>query len=88
MTPVMLFTTPLNRRAGTGSKFIPPVKRDQEDGVSEAIASRVFRGPSGGGGSTGGGNSSTRLPPELEGDARLRNIEPRMVELIMNEVHV
>ena len=26
------------------------------------------------------------LPPELEGDERLRNIEPRMVELITNEV--
>ena len=49
----------------------------------EAVASRVFRGPSGGGGSAAGGG---RLPPELEGDERLRSIEPKMVELIMNEV--
>ena len=31
-------------------------------------------------------HTHTSLPPELEGDERLRNIEPRMVELIMNEV--
>ena len=36
------------------------------------------------GGPSGGDRG---LPPELEGDERLRNIEPRMVELIMNEVH-
>ena len=36
-----------------------------------------------------GGNSvGSRLPPELEGDERLKNIEPRMVEMIMNEVCV
>ena len=35
-----------------------------------------------------GANSvaGSRLPPELEGDERLKNIEPRMVEMIMNEV--
>ena len=54
--------------------------------MSQAIASRVFRGPSGGGGGATGGSNAPRLPPELEGDERLRNIEPRMVELIMNEV--
>ena len=26
------------------------------------------------------------LPPELEGNEKLRNIEPRMVEMILNEV--
>ena len=36
----------------------------------------------------GGGSASSRLPPELEGDERLKNIEPRMVEMIMNEVCV
>ena len=30
--------------------------------------------------------SQMSLPPELEGDERLKNIEPKMVELIMNEV--
>ncbi len=27
-----------------------------------------------------------QLPPELEGNERLKNTEPRMVELILNEV--
>lgn len=34
----------------------------------------------------GASNTNSCLPPELEGDERLKNIEPRMVELIMNEV--
>lgn len=35
-----------------------------------------------------GGNDEgkSNLPPELEGDERLKNIEPKMIELIMNEV--
>ena len=37
-------------------------------------------------GGRGGGEESKRLPPELEGEERLKNIEPRMVELILNEV--
>ena len=32
------------------------------------------------------GGTNSCLPPELEGDERLKNIEPKMVELIMNEV--
>lgn len=28
------------------------------------------------------------LPPELEGNELLKNIEPRMIELIMNEVSI
>ena len=38
-------------------------------------------------GSSSKGSSGHQLPPELEGDERLRNIEPRMVELITNEVY-
>ena len=34
----------------------------------------------------GPSSSSKSLPPELEGDERLRNIDPKMVELITNEV--
>ena len=34
----------------------------------------------------GANSAGSRLPPELEGDERLKNIEPRMVEMIMNEV--
>ena len=42
--------------------------------------SRVLCGgpPKGGGGSN--------LPPELQENERLKNIEPRMIELITNEV--
>ena len=36
----------------------------------------------------GGGGGGGQLPLELEGDERLKNIEPRMVELIMNEVGI
>ena len=36
----------------------------------------------------GANSAGSRLPPELEGDDRLKNIEPRMVEMIMNEVCV
>ena len=39
------------------------------------------------GGPSGGGTEAGRLPPELEGNETLKNIEPRMVELITNEVH-
>ena len=34
----------------------------------------------------GANSAGSRLLPELEGDERLKNIEPRMVEMIMNEV--
>ena len=46
--------------------------------VLYACRSRVLYG--------GASNSSKNLPPELEGDERLKNIEPKMVELITNEV--
>ena len=72
-------------RRAAGGKFVPPVKRDQEDDINEEIRSRVLYGSNKGSGN--GGQSSKGLPPELEGDERLRNVEPRMVELIMNEVH-
>ena len=31
---------------------------------------------------------NVNLPPELEGNELLKNIEPRMIELIMNEVSI
>jgi hypothetical protein len=68
----------LGTRRGPGSKFVPPVRRDQEDDVQEDIRSRVLYG--------GPSSSSKSLPPELEGDERLRNIDPKMVELITNEI--
>lgn len=75
-------------RRAPGSKFVPPVRREEGEGGEggresclDAVRSRVqYGGPS------GGGTEAGRLPPELEGNERLKNIEPRMVELITNEV--
>ncbi len=36
----------------------------------------------------GSNSEGSQLPPELEGNERLKSIEPRMVELILNEVGV
>ena len=71
-------------RRATSGKFVPPIKRDQEEGSSfgNEVRSRVLYGARG----QSKGSSDNQLPPELEGDERLKNIEPRMVELIMNEV--
>lgn len=67
--------------------FVPPIKRDQQDeggsNFGEEVRSRVLYGAKG---SSSKGSAGHQLPPELEGDERLRNIEPRMVELITNEV--
>ena len=77
-------TPPTSHRRGTSSRFVPPVKREQEEGSSfgDEVRSRVLYGARG----ASKGSSDNQLPPELEGDERLKNIEPRMVELIMNEV--
>lgn len=69
-------------RRGSGSRFVPPVKRDHGEDGSEEVRSRILYGSN----RDSGRGSSKGLPPELEGDERLRNVEPRMVELIMNEV--
>lgn len=84
---------PCFHRRAAGSKFVPPVRREESEGRErgretclDAVRSRVqYGGPSS---STGGGTGAGGLPPELEGNERLKNIEPRMVELITNEVHV
>ena len=68
--------------------FVPPIKRDQQDeggsNFGDELRSRVLYGAKGS--SSKGSSGSHQLPPELEGDERLKNIEPRMVELITNEV--
>ncbi len=78
---------PIPSRRVPGSRFVPPVKRGRDDGsgdyLSEEVSRRVFHGQSRRG---EGGGGTSKLPLELEGDERLRSIEPRMVELIMNEV--
>lgn len=76
-------------RRTAGSRFVPPVKQDNEDYTDrrskfdETVRSRVMTH---GGGSNSSGGGGSNLPPELEGNERLRNIEPKMVELIINEV--
>ena len=72
-------------RRATNGRFVPPIKKDQDDGSSfgDEVRSRVLYG---GRGPSSKGTSDSQLPPELEGDERLKNIEPRMVELIVNEV--
>ncbi|XP_065919109.1 fidgetin-like protein 1 isoform X2 [Dysidea avara] len=67
----------LGARRNVGNKFIPPVKGEEDD-------NRVGMMRPGSG--SGTANSSSKLPPELEGDERLKNIEPKMVEMIMNEI--
>lgn len=68
--------------------FVPPIKRDQQDeggsNFGDELRSRVLYGAKGS--SSKGSSRDHQLPPELEGDERLKNIEPRMVELITNEV--
>ena len=72
-------------RRAPGNRFVPPVRREEgegggRDGGVDAVRSRVqYGGPN----REGGGGC---VPPELAGDERLKNVEPRMVELIMNEV--
>ena len=77
---------PLDYRRTAGSKFVPPVKQnDSDSGTGSNFASHVTSKVMSHGGSSSEGS---QLPPELEGNERLKNIEPRMVELILNEVGV
>ena len=84
-------------RRNVGNRFVPPIKGDEDDGRMGAMrlvvlvlhnvrcgcGCRVRMSSGNGANSVGSG-----LPPELEGDEKLKNIEPRMVEMIMNEVCV
>ena len=66
-------------------RFVPPARREEAEGGGgpSCLRSRVQYGSGPSSSSEGGGAG---LPPELEGDETLRNIEPRMVQLITNEV--
>ena len=75
----------LHRRTA-GAKFVPPIKQDEGGGSGSNFTSRVTSKVMSHGGSSSEGGGGC-LPPELEGNERLRNIEPRMVELILNEVN-
>lgn len=78
----------LGTRRTAGSRFVPPVKKNPQDegdeershDIHDKLCSRVLYNK---------GNShksQMSLPTKLEGDERLKNIEPKMVELIMNEI--
>ena len=69
----------LCRRRAPGSRFVPPVRREDNNTVMCSDTLRTNRIPY---------DNSNTSSSELEGDPRLKNIEPRMVELIMNEVYI
>ena len=72
-------------RRTAGAKFVPPIKQDESGGSGSSFTSHVTSKVMSHGGPSSEGGAGC-LPPELEGNERLRNIEPRMVELILNEV--
>ncbi|XP_042882751.1 fidgetin-like protein 1 isoform X2 [Penaeus japonicus] len=77
----------LGVRRAVNNKFTPPIRREDEDnfGSGEIIRKCLPQGSSGRGG--GGGVGAEESPyAELLTDERLKNIEPKMVELIMNEI--
>ena len=61
---------------------MPPIKK----GGDSEITSRILYDNKGGGASPAVGGCGFVLPPELEGNELLKNIEPRLIELIINEV--
>jgi hypothetical protein len=67
----------LGTRRGTGSKFIPPVKKS--DNITDDVVCNTSSNKA-------SGSGSSSLPPHLEGNEKLKNIDPRMVELIINEI--
>ncbi|XP_064382499.1 fidgetin-like protein 1 isoform X2 [Halichondria panicea] len=74
----------LGTRRTAGSRFVPPVKQDGSDSGSGSnfsihVTSKVMS-------HCGSNSEGSQLPPELEGNERLKSIEPRMVELILNEI--
>ncbi|XP_071515461.1 LOW QUALITY PROTEIN: fidgetin-like protein 1 [Panulirus ornatus] len=78
----------LGLRRAVNTKFVPPVRRDDEEDTldSEELIRRCI--PRGTSGHRGGGNSEAEESPyaALMTDERLKNIELKMVELIMNEI--
>ncbi|XP_048248695.1 fidgetin-like protein 1 isoform X1 [Haliotis rufescens] len=64
----------LGTRRGPSSKFVPPIAGREENGGGGSNRS----------GSSGGGKGSSECEEPV--DERLKGIEPKMIELIMNEV--
>ncbi|XP_031573495.1 fidgetin-like protein 1 isoform X2 [Actinia tenebrosa] len=70
----------LGTRRGPSSKFVPPVPRNNsDDEVMENTSMTRKRGFD-----KNSGDMDDGMEPEI--DERLKNIEPKMVELIMNEI--
>ncbi|XP_060085132.1 fidgetin-like protein 1 [Ylistrum balloti] len=67
------------RRAGPSGKFVPPVINKGEDNGSDVNMNKVQKSVFGKGTSA----SSSSDEPE---DERLKGIEPKMIELVMNEI--
>lgn len=78
----------LGVRRAVNNKFTPPIRREDEDnnfGSGEIIRRCLPQGSSGKGGEGRAGAEESPYA-ELLTDERLKNIEPKMVELIMNEI--
>ncbi|XP_030842170.1 fidgetin-like protein 1 [Strongylocentrotus purpuratus] len=69
-------------RRAPNSKFVPPVLNKEEADNSTG----GYKPPSRNGGSGQTGNMSNNNNQEEPADERLKNIEPKMVELVMSEI--
>ncbi|XP_052266375.1 fidgetin-like protein 1 isoform X2 [Dreissena polymorpha] len=74
----------LGTRRGLNSKFVPPVMNREEDDLGDQVANVVTRAVL----KTGGCEASGSGAALFEGidEEKLKGIEPKMVELIMNEI--
>ncbi|XP_060588617.1 fidgetin-like protein 1 [Ruditapes philippinarum] len=74
----------LGTRRGLNSKFVPPVMSKDGDDFGNQTANTITRAVLKTGGSEGGAGGGANIE-DLD-DERLKGIEPKMVELIMNEI--
>ncbi|XP_052814845.1 fidgetin-like protein 1 [Mya arenaria] len=74
----------LGTRRGLNSKFVPPVMNREEEASGNEAANTITRAVLKTGGGTGSGSGAVNM--EGMDEDKLRGIEPKMVELIMNEI--
>ncbi|KAK3601881.1 hypothetical protein CHS0354_041815 [Potamilus streckersoni] len=77
----------LGPRRGSNNKFVPPIMNREEDEGGNSLVSAITRsvvGNNRAGNVSGGPGGDTR--EDDMADERLKGIEPKMVELIMNEI--
>ncbi|KAL4239526.1 Fidgetin-like protein 1 [Mactra antiquata] len=74
----------LGTRRGLNSKFVPPVMNRDDEEIGNHAANTITRAVL----KTGGNGRQTSGNIEMEGldDEKLKGIEPKMIELIMNEI--